>query len=336
MTNKQSNADGSLHQDELDFLLERAFGNFGVITTCAANVSKDGKGWENELGVFSKDLLPGLSLLGEGLAEAGSLSIVQLYHGGVRSYGCDSLEDIKGPSSYSIEVKGQKVTASALSLEDIERIILDFGKAARLSYKAGFHGVEIHGAHGYLLTQFLSTKYNQRKDKYGGSLENRSRFLIEVIESIRSKVPKSFLVGIRLSPEGYGLLADEVFEFSQELDNLDINFLHISLKKYDDSFSSKSSNKTILEQYRSNISLNIPITVAGSIFEKKDALKAQELGADFVAVGRAGLGNPHWPIKVIEQNQAPLYPPYSEKHLKDSKLSPAFIDYMRNWDDFVK
>jgi 2,4-dienoyl-CoA reductase-like NADH-dependent reductase (Old Yellow Enzyme family) len=165
MTNRQSHDDGSLSDDELTWLERRARGGFGVVQTCAAHVSADGRSWEGELGVFDDRLLPGLGRLAAVIASHGAAGIVQIFHGGLRAPAA-----LTGapPWSASANAVAGLSPAREASEADIARTIAAFAGAAARAHAAGFQGVELHGAHGYLLGQFLSATLNRRTDEWGG------------------------------------------------------------------------------------------------------------------------------------------------------------------------
>ena len=158
LTNCQSHADGSLSDDEFNWLRMRAVGGFGHTMTCAAHVMKSGQGFPGQLGIFDDALLPGLTRLANAIREAGSVSSVQLYHGGMRSPA-----DIIGHQPWCPSDNAE-FKARAMTVSEIEQSIEAFIKGAERAEKAGFDGVELHGAHGYLLCQFLSGETNQRTD----------------------------------------------------------------------------------------------------------------------------------------------------------------------------
>ena len=225
LTNMQSEPDGSLGDAELRWLTSRAAGGFGVVTTCAAHVSRDGQGWPGELGVHDDALQPGLSTLSAALHEQGAVSIVQIFHGGLRA---DPALIGATPWSAS-DVDG----ARAATDEDIARVIAQFADAAARSRDAGFDGVEIHGAHGYLFTQFLSATQNRRSDAWGGPLEHRARLLRETLRAVRARVGPQFTVGVRLSPEDFGnargLDLDESVQTARWLADDGADYVHLSL-----------------------------------------------------------------------------------------------------------
>jgi 2,4-dienoyl-CoA reductase-like NADH-dependent reductase (Old Yellow Enzyme family) len=222
--------------------------------------------------------------------------------------------------------------------EDIERAIGQFQHAARRAAEAGFDGVEIHGAHGYLLSQFLSATMNQRQDRWGGSLENRARLMREVTRAVRGAVPASFLVGVRLSPEDYGyakgLDLDENLELARWLCDDGIDFLHLSL------WDAAAPTKKRPEQhpiplFREVVSAEVRILAAGSIWTRAEAEAVVGRGADVVALGRAGITNPEWPQQAADPSWEPRRPPLTVEELLARDLSPPFVEYMRRWRGFV-
>ena len=169
LTNSQSHADGQLSEDEFRWLVMRARGGFGLTMTCAAHVQAIGQGFPGQLGAFSDDHLEGLTRLAAAIREQASVAVIQLHHAGMRS----PAELIGGqPVCPSEEAE---FGARALTGGEVERLIEDFVEAAVRAERAGFDGVELHGAHGYVLAQFLSPAVNRRTDRYGGSAENRAR-----------------------------------------------------------------------------------------------------------------------------------------------------------------
>ena len=174
LTNLQSNDDGTISDDEFAWLVKRADGGFGMVMTCAASTHALGKGFPRQLGIHDDGHIPGLARLATALRQAGALSSVQLQHSGGRA----PRELIPGQPVGAID--DAKRGVRALSTGEVEQAIEDFVRAGLRAERAGFDGVEVHGAHGYLLCQFLDT-HNARTDRYGGSAENRARMILEVI-----------------------------------------------------------------------------------------------------------------------------------------------------------
>ncbi|MDC0749273.1 NADH:flavin oxidoreductase [Polyangium mundeleinium] len=334
MTNQQSHADGTLSDDELRWLALRAEGGFGVVATCAAHVTLDGQGWPGELGIYDDKLLPGLTRLAAALRERGTVSIVQIFHGGARA---DASVTGTRPWSAS-EIEGDPANPRAATPEDIQRVIAAFRDAAVRAHRAGFDGVQLHGAHGYLLGQFLSATGNKRDDAYGGSFENRARLLREATRAVRAAVPASFLVGVRISPEDWGqakgLDLDESLTLTGWLGDDGIDFLGVSLW---DSFANtkKRPAEHPIPLFRRALPANVPLFVAGKIWTRAEAESLLALGADGVSLARAGILNPDWPLRTRDAAWEPRRPPMSAEDLLERGLSPKFVDYMRRWKGFV-
>ena len=197
LTNTQSHPDGTLSDDEFAWLTYRAEGGFGLTMTCAAHVQAAGQGFPGQLGVFGDQHLPGLSRLAAAIKAHGSIASVQLHHAGMRSP-----KELIGQAPLCPS-EDAETGARALTLPEVEQLRDDFIAAAVRAQTAGFDGVEIHGAHGYVLCQFLSPTINRREDRYGGSPENRARIVREIIDGIRSACHPDFHLGIRLSPERF-------------------------------------------------------------------------------------------------------------------------------------
>src|ERR1700727_1635600 len=224
LTNCQSHPDGRLSDAEFHWLTMRAKGGFGLVMTCAAHVQRIGQGFPGQLGVFSDDHLPGLTRLAAEIKAQGAVSSVQLHHAGLRSPEALTFERPVGPS------EDAETNTRALSTEEVEQLTEDFIAAAVRSEKAGFDGVELHGAHGYILCAFLSPETNRRDDRYGGSLENRARIVFEIIKGVRARTRPDFQLGLRLSPERFGLRFGEQRDLARRLlASGDLEYLDLSL-----------------------------------------------------------------------------------------------------------
>lgn len=335
MTNKQSNADGSLSDDELAWL--RARTSFGVVTTCAAHVSRDGQGWEGELGVFDDALLPGLERLATALRKGGTLGLVQIFHGGVRAP--SSLTGMQPWSASEFELDSPNFERPrAGTIRDIEDTIAAFASAARRCAQAGFAGVELHGAHGYLISQFLGTVTNTREDDWGGSLERRARFVREVLSAVKDAVPESFLVGVRLSPEipEQGIVLDEALQVARWLVEDGVDFMHVSnWDSFKATVAHPDSKKPLTTWFREAVGPEVPVIATGGVWTPAEADTLLEHGADLVGLARAAIGNARWPEHAATPGWDPVRPPYPAEHLRENALGEAFVDYMRRWPGFV-
>lgn len=333
LTNQQSHENGQLSNDELKWLTMRAEGEFGLVMTCASHVQEVGKGFPGQLGIFSDNLIEGHIKLTTNIKEWGSLAVIQLHHAGMRA----PAELINGnPVCPS---KNEETNARSLALVEVIQLRDDFIAAAIRAKKSGYNGVEVHGAHGYILTQFLSSEINKRTDDYGGSLINRSRLLFEIVDSIREKCGKDFLLGVRLSPEKYGMDIEEIKSVCQRLINTgNIDFLDISLwDSFKIPYEKKYQKITLLEHFNSLDFKNIKWTVAGKISNAVDVQKVLDSGVDFVTIGTSAILHHNFPKLVIENPTFnPIAIPVSEEHLKKEGLGEKFIAYLKRWPGFVK
>ncbi len=335
MTNMQSHPDGSLSDDELRWLCRRADGGFGVIMTCAAHVAEDGHAWPGQLGVFDDRHVPGLTRLAAAIGERGAVGLVQLFHGGVRADSALTGQPVWSASA--VELPGVP-TPRAATDDDLARVIDQFAAAAARCARAGFDGVELHGAHGYLFGQFLSTVQNRREDRWGGPLEHRARLLLDAVRAVRAAVPAGFAVGVRQSPEDFGqsmgLDLDESLTVAGWLGALGIDFLHVSL--WDVArMTAKRPDQHAVPLFRAAVPAAIPVIAAGKVWTRADADGVLARGADAVALGRSAILNPDWPRRAAEPAWQPQRPPVTHAALRALDLNETFATYMRRWKGFV-
>ena len=328
LTNTQSFDDGRLSEEEYRWLTMRAQGGFGLTMTCASHVQAIGKGFPGQLGVFSDDHLEGLKRLSSKIKASGSVAICQIHHAGMRSP-----EELIGQKPVCPS-DNKEFNARALSYDEVENLRDDFIKAAIRSEQAGFDGVELHGAHGYILAQFLSPEINQRDDQYGQSLSNRSRLLYEIIDGIRSECNKDFILGVRLSPERFGLRLNEITILAEELmisgkiDFLDMSLWDVFKEPEDEAFKGKKLISYFTELRRGNTRLG----VAGSIKTPRDAEKTMAEGVDWIMLGRAGMLHHNFPkMYEADRNFTPIEIPVTEEYLMNEGLSEKFIQYIEKW-----
>lgn len=331
MTTSQSNSDGTVSEGEATWLERLASDNYGLIITCASAISKKSIAFRNQLSVANDDMLPGLTKLAKRLSKYESKTVVQLCHAGSRT-----LPELAGTlaysaSSYSMPQIPNFVSPEPLSLEQINEIIEDFANACERVAKAGFAGIEFHGANGYLFTQFISKMTNMRKDEYGGNLENRARFSREVVRASRNRVPKDFIIGFRITMENAwletGLDIDENLQIINWLKEDGIDYIHISHMVFD-APSVKYPDKIALQYICQNINPELPVICAGSITNIESANKALDYGASLVAFGRAAIGNDKLPQYFEKEEPLPFHTPFSETHLLSVGVSRDFIGYI--------
>ncbi len=195
------NPDGTVSDANVAYIKRRAQGGAGFIITEITAVHPVGQIGPGELGVWGDEFIPGLNRLARAVHDEGGKIAMQLHHCGRESYTKLKKQQAIGPSAIPSYIYGFLGAPREMTLAEIEETIDAFGKAALRAKKAGFDAVELHGAHGYLLMQFLSAHSNQRTDKYGGDFRGRANFMLECIKSARKNVGNDFPVAIRISGE---------------------------------------------------------------------------------------------------------------------------------------
>jgi 2,4-dienoyl-CoA reductase-like NADH-dependent reductase (Old Yellow Enzyme family) len=332
LTNSQSHPDGKLSDDEFNWLTYRATGGFGLVMTCAAHVQREGQGFPGQLGVFSDDHLPGLSRLAAKIRAEGAVSSVQLHHAGIKSPAALIGEAPRGPSDNA------ELGARALTEAEVETLIEDFIAAAVRAERAGFDGVELHGAHGYILCAFLSPETNLRTDRYGGSLDNRARIVWEIIKGVRARTRPDFQLGLRLSPERFGLRLSEQIEFARQmLASGDLDYLDMSLwDVFKDPMETEFAGKPLIDWFAQLPRGGTRLGVAGKLLSAELCRRVLEHGADFPILGRAAVLHHDFPIEAANNPDFHTVPlPVTRAYLAGQRLSPAFIEYMNAWKGFV-
>jgi 2,4-dienoyl-CoA reductase-like NADH-dependent reductase (Old Yellow Enzyme family) len=332
LTNTQSHSDGRLSDDEYHWLTLRAKGGFGLTMTCAAHVQAVGQGFPGQLGVFGDEHLEGLTRLAQGIKAEDSLAVVQLHHAGMRS----PAELIGQPPVCPSD--NAETGAVALSTEAVEQLIEDFICAAERAEQAGFDGVEIHGAHGYILAQFLSGTINQRQDHFGGSLENRMRPITQIIDGVCARCRPNFLLGLRLSPERFDVQLPDIIQVAKvilaagKIDFLDMSLWDSFKEPQDEAYQGRSLLSYFTELERGDVALGI----AGKLRNPEEVNRAMATGIDFVMLGRAAILHHDFPMQMqVDSNFTPVRNPVSADYLRQEGLGENFITYMSGWKGFV-
>jgi 2,4-dienoyl-CoA reductase-like NADH-dependent reductase (Old Yellow Enzyme family) len=332
LTNLQSHPDGRLSEDELHWLSLRARGGFAITMTCASHVQARGQGFPGQLGIWSDAHLEGLGRLAAALKGAGSIAIIQLHHAGMRSPAALIGTQPVAPSD------DPETGARALTLAEVHELRDDFVQAAVRAERAGFDGVELHGAHGYILCEFLAAGSNRRTDEYGGSLENRGRLLIEIIEGIRERCRPDLTLGVRLSPERFGIELAEARElYSRLVADGRVDFIDLSLW---DAFKAPTEaafvERPLIDWFTALPRGDVRMGVAGKIMDAPTAQRCLDHGADFVILGRAAILHHDFPLRAHANPGFAAVPlPVSREYLRAEGLGPAFVDYIATWKGFV-
>lgn len=325
LTNSQSHVDGTLSDDEFLWLQMRAQGGFGLTMTCAAHVQAIGQGFPGQLGIWSDAHLEGLTRLASALNSTGTVSYVQLHHAGNRSPAALIGQQPVCPSD------DPSTGARALTTAEVHEVVAAFVASARRAELAGFHGVELHGAHGYLICQFLSPDLNQRDDEFGGSLENRSRILFDIIDGIRAGCGPDFALAVRLSPERFGIRTDEIVDVylrlvaSGQVDLIDMSLWDVDRRLTEEGFEGRSLTEIFAELPRREVRLG----VAGKIHDPADVQRVLDAGVDIAVLGRVAIMHHNYPQLMEGGNGfVPRRPPTRPEVLVAEGVSPSFVTYL--------
>jgi 2,4-dienoyl-CoA reductase-like NADH-dependent reductase (Old Yellow Enzyme family) len=330
MTNKQSHEDGTLSEGEYQWLVARGRGGFAVVKTCAAYIADSGRTWTGQLGIASDKHLPGLTRLAHGLQATGTRSLVQLHHGGLRADPARAgrlITPFDDPESGAIAMDGG----------DVQQMVEDYVAAAVRAEQAGFDGVEVHGAHGFLLAQFLDQR-NQRTDGYGGSFEHRMQALIEVLTGIRSATGDNFQVGIRLSPEAKGTPLDEGREVARQVLNAGVvDFVDLSLFDVYATPHYNDDRGLLIDAFTGLPRGGAVLGVTGHVLSADDAAWCLAKGADVVGIGVGAILHHDFAHRALANSSFKARPqPVSRDVLRAELVGPAFMDYLAaDWDDLV-
>ena len=302
MTLFGSNPDGTISDEERNFYKQRATG-IGLYIVGATCVSLEGLAFDNQTRAFDDKDLPSNKERVKIIKEQGALAINQIHHGG-----CLGLKRLSGVPVMAVsadvfnkelEKKGElkeDTKAVEITEKDIKRIIDDFARATEISIKAGYDGIEIHGANNYLLQQFYSGYYNKRTDEWGGSLEKRMKFPLAVVDAcckIRDKYNKpEFIIGYRLSPEEPfedGITMTETLALVRELMKRPLQFIHVSQSKFfQEARRGEGSGTARLKLIHDELKGKMALIGVGGLLSYDDLNKALDSGyADFIGVARA-------------------------------------------------
>ncbi len=301
---------GTVSEELLAYMQRQASGGAGLLISEITAVHPTGVVSPFELGAWDDQFIPGLSKLAGVMQAFGGKAVMQLHHAGRESLYMLKKGKAIGPSAAPSLVYGQP--PREMTREDIHEIIASFGTAAYRAKAAGFDAVEIHGAHGYLLTQFLSAISNHRTDEYGGTFAGRARFVIEIVRQVRQNVGDRFPVLLRISAEEYiknGYTVDEVLSIMPDLVDAGVDVLHASVGTHGSPAGVTSAPpefETGFNVWRADKikkSAGIPVIAVGRFNDPRPANDVIARGeADFVAFGRQQLCDPDF-LEKARQNR---------------------------------
>ncbi len=278
-----------------------AKGGSGLIIVEATCVNPNGRLSEGQLGIWDDRYIERLSKLAQVCHKHNAKVILQIHHAGLKTP-----KAVSGDTISSSDYHDGKLSARAMSRDELHVIQRDFIEAALRAWKAGFDGIELHGAHGYLMTQFFSSKINKRTDEYGGNLENRLRFTTEITQGIRQKVNEDFIVGIRMGCNESDLKTS--IEMAKRFEAIGIDYLHVST-----GFDNIPITEEVPEAFPCNWivygavkikeQVTIPVIAVNGIKTSQQAQYLIENNlVDFVAIGRAQLADYNFVNHIKEEN----------------------------------
>lgn len=324
MTHFASHEDGSISDEERHFLTDR-FDGFGLFIAAATLVSPEGKAFVGQPEAIGEKDLPSLREVVRIAKQQGATAVLQIHHGGHLSLP----ELLKGREMVAPSAD-EKSGARALTDEEIRNLISAFANAAHLAIQAGFDGVEIHGANNYLIQQFVSGESNRRTDQWGGSIENRLRFPLAIVDAVtavrQQYATDEFIVGYRFSPEEpgeQGLTMKDTFALIDALVEKPLQYLHVSLWDfYKKARRGADTTMTRMQLLHERINGKLPLIGIGNLFTADQILQAYQAGwAEFIATGKTVMMNPDL-IRLIASGQEDKIVTAIDPHKEDRYRIP--------------
>ena len=304
--------DGKVTEKNLQHYEARARGGAGLIIIEATCVSRDGRLADMQLGLWDDSQIEGFSRIARVCHQYGARVLVQIHHAGLAAPRSVTSSPL-APSDYTAKGRfGTTINARALTVEEIHTIQADFAAAAVRAQKAGLDGVELHGAHGYLISQFLSPLVNRREDVCGGSLLNKTRFVTETIYEIREAAGKDFIIDFRMGCNEPDLAAG--IEIAQALEKAGVDLLHVSTGMTTLNHPDSEPQIPVPPDFKYNWivyggteikkNVRIPVITVNGIRTPEQAGYLVENGlADLVAVGKGLLIDPDWAEKARQKQE---------------------------------
>jgi 2,4-dienoyl-CoA reductase-like NADH-dependent reductase (Old Yellow Enzyme family) len=292
--------DGAVSPLVLDHYREMAASGVSMVVVENASVDPSGAGSPFVLRVDKDRYIPGLTELAGAIHDEGALAFLQMNHAGRFAY----MEERLAPSPF----KTGKIVPKEMTSEEIRKVVKAFAEGAARLKEAGFDGIEIHGGTGYLMVQFLSPRTNFRNDQYGGTLENRERFPLQVTDAILEAVGEDYPVGYRFLADEWlpgGLHPEETIPLARELEKRGIAYLSVTAGTYDSFFAPEYLKEERSEGYMAHFAEAVkksvpktPVIAAGRIQTPSMAEEVIQQGqADLVGLARVLFADPLWPRK---------------------------------------
>jgi 2,4-dienoyl-CoA reductase-like NADH-dependent reductase (Old Yellow Enzyme family)/thioredoxin reductase len=310
MFTRLATPDGFVTQKLIDYYTERAKGSVAAIMVEFSDGIEGGRGRVNEIGLSADRFLPGLKKLAKAIKDNGAAAIIQICHAGRQKLDLPEIP-LVAPSrlSHTHSESGRVFhrMPRALTIPEIEKIEDEFAEAAGRAQRAGFDGVEIHCSHGYLVGEFLSPYLNRRTDRYGGSLENRALFPLEIAQKVREKVGSRFILGYKINGNDFapkGFTPDEAIKFAKMLEKIGVDYITVSagMEPRVDHFIQPAYQKRGCLVYLAGLvkeSVKIPVITVGSLNVEIAEKALRDGKADLAALGRALIADPQIVNKLL-------------------------------------
>lgn len=315
MTTRKADRDGYVTDETIAYYVARARGGVGLITVEMASPEKAGRHRHYELGIYDDRFLPGLTKLVAAIHAEGAKTAIQLGHGGGHTRIDIAGEEPIAPSDVPHSVQEghtEVIVPQAMTQERIEQTVAAFALAAARAASAGFDAVEIHGAHGYLISQYMNGIENMRVDLYGGSLQNRARFACEITDAIKRTVPHLAVI-FRMNGDDFfvgGMTPEEGVEIAQWVAAKGADAIHMTGGHYRSTPTAAImippmwAGRAPFLKFAAAVKkkVNVPVIAVGRLGRRDDAEQALLSGqADYIAMGRPLLSDPDWVTKVRDE-----------------------------------
>ncbi|MGT2949722.1 NADH:flavin oxidoreductase [Streptococcus cuniculi] len=330
MTTQSAYFDGSMTEELIRYYAHRA-GEVGAVIVESAFVENYGRGFYGAVGIDKDDKIEGLARLAKAIQDKGSKAFIQIYHAGRMAF--PEMNEGKNPVSASAvaALRPNAPVPTEMTHREILDMIDAFAEGVRRAIRAGFDGVELHGANTYLIQQFFSPHSNRREDAWGGSREKRVKFPVEVVKAakrvIEEEGAENFVLGYRFSPEELeepGIRFEDTMYLLNTLAEYDLDYVHFSMGIYTrNSIVNVNDPEMLITKFlaeRSEKLAQIPVMGVGGILQKADAEGALEAGYDLLAVAKGFLTEPDW-VSVIREGKEVR--PFADIHDREELVIPT-------------
>lgn len=344
MTTWSANDDGTVSDEEEEYYRLRVK-DVGLVITGCTHVQENGIGFTGEFAAYDDRYIPSLAKLATAAKSGGAPAILQIFHAGGKTLptlvsdmvAASAIESLASPAVPPVRPR-------ALADQEIIDVTAAFGDATRRAIEAGFDGIELHGAHAFLIQNFFSPYSNRRQDRWGGSLENRMRFPLAVVEVVKQAIAehavKPFALGYRISVEESvegGLQLADSLQLIDRLIDSGVTYIHASLgSALDQKPESEQSEASIVSILHNHIDNRVPLIAAGRIKTPEQASQALDNGLSLAAVGQGLVINPRWVALARANRDGEIQHAISADEASDVSIPPkmwAAVESAPGWFD---